>query len=351
MTFVRLDSIEPWLRCKDAALRLADIVHDRALFDVWTSATQLMVGDPKLTAVPRQFSIIIPVHDDWEPLEECLGSFAKQENCPAFEVIIVDDGSREAAPECVRRWSKSYPLSIVRQPNAGIASARNRGVQESTGDVLVFTDADCRFRANCLSALAATIAVSPLHNCFQLRLTGNCSNLVGRAEELRLIAIQDHLLEVDGRIRYLNTSGFAIRRSHPSIAGEGPFYPAALRGEDTLLLATLIQRGEIPLFVSSATVQHSISLSFGECLRKDIESAWLEGRTFEVIKKTGIRVRMKNNERLRMLFFTWKLSRQPSIGRSAWAVLIVRQLTERAVSLIYRAVGVQFGVHAEASKS
>jgi hypothetical protein len=310
-----------------------------------------MFGDPITTAFSRQFSIVIPVHNDWEPLEQCLGSLAKQTNCPVFEVIIVDDGSRGAAPESILQWNRSYPLSIVRQPNTGVSSARNRGVQESKGDVLIFTDADCRFQANCLSALAATIATSPQHNCFQLHLTGDCSSLVGRAEELRLIAIQDHALQGDGRIRYLNTSGFAIRRSHPSIEESGPFHPVALRGEDTLLLATLIQRGELPFFVSSATIQHSIPLSFIECLRKDIQSAWLEGKTFEVITETGIRVRMKNNERLRMLFFTWKLSRQPSIGRSAWTVLISRQLLERATSMIYRAIGGQRAVHAAGNKA
>lgn len=283
-----------------------------------------------------QFSIVIPVHDDWESLEGCLRSLAERTDSPEFEVILVDDGSREPAPESIRHWNRSYPLSVIRQPNAGIAAARNRGVQESNGEVLVFTDADCRFQANCLSALAATIAASPQHNCFQLHLTGDCSNLVGRAEELRLIAIQDPMLQADGRIRYLNTSGFAIRRSHPSIVGGRPFNPVALRGEDTLLLATLILRGEVPFFVSSATVQHSISLSFTECLRKDIQSAWLEGRTFNVIKETGVQMRMKNKERFRMLLSTWKISRQPSIGRLAWIVLVSRQLLERAVSLLYR---------------
>lgn len=326
-------------------------MHDPAWFDIRTPTAQHMLVDPIQASVPPQFSIVIPVHEDWKPLEGCLRSLAEQTDSPVFEVIVVDDGSRESAPESILQWNRSYPLSIVRQPNTGVPSARNRGVQESKGDVLIFTDADCRFQANCLSALAATIATSPQHNCFQLHLTGDCSNLVGRAEELRLIAIQDHALQGDGQIRYLNTSGFAIRRSHPSIEEGGPFHPVALRGEDTLLLATLIQRGELPFFVSSATIQHSISLSFIECLRKDIQSAWLEGRTFEVITETGIRVRMKNKERLRMLLSTWKISRQPSIGRSAWTVLISRQLLERTTSMIYRALGDQRAVHAAANKA
>ena len=295
-------------------------------------------------------STVITVYDDWGPLEQCLRSLGAQTGGPEFEVIVVDDGSQEPAPESIRQWRKSYPLSIVREPHAGIPAARNRGVQESKGQILVFTDADCRFEANCLSELSAAIATSPQHNCFQLHLTGDCSNLLGRAEQLRLIAIQDQTLQQDGRIRYLNTSGFAIRRSHISIQ-KGPFDPSALRGEDTLLLASLMQSGELPLFVGNATVQHSVSLSLTECLRKDVRTGWLEGRTFEAIAEKGVRIRMENMQRVRMLRSTWKTSRQHTIGRSAWVVLVIRQLVERTVSVLYQCLPARRNAQAQADAS
>lgn len=297
-----------------------------------------MPGELIPRAATARFSIVIPVHDDWEPLEQCLNSLESQADVRELEVIVVDDGSRDPAPEFIRQRKTSYALSIVRQPNAGIAAARNRGVQESRGEVLVFTDADCRFQANCLSALVSTLAASPQHNCFQLHLTGECSNLVGRAEELRLTAIQDQMLQADGRIRYLNTAGFAIRRSHPSFKGAGFFDPIALRGEDTLLLATLIREGELPFFVRSAVVQHSISRSLLRCLRKDAQSAWREGKTFQIIAATGVRLRMTNRERLGMLGSAWRIAGRPTIGRVAWMVLASRQLVARTVSLIYGAL-------------
>ena len=74
-------------------------------------------------------------------------------------------------------------------------------------------DADCRLHINCLTALGEALARSPQNDCFQLRLTGSCSTVVGRAEELRLLTFQEHTLQPDGRIRYLNTAGFAIRRA------------------------------------------------------------------------------------------------------------------------------------------
>src|SRR5271165_1761572 len=230
--------------------------------------------DPIPTTTPI-LSIIVGVYNDWLPLDQCLRSLVQQMNGPSFEVIVVDDGSREAAPEFIRYWTRSYPLTVVRQSHAGISAARNRGVLISRGSVLVFVDADCKFQPDCLATLSATVAQYPQHNCFQLHLVGDCSGIVGRTEELRLITLQNYLLQPNGCIRYLNTAGFAIRRARVDIEG-GLFDPVAVRAEDTLLLANLIKGGELPLFVPDAIVQHAIPLPLLACFRKDLEVAHLD---------------------------------------------------------------------------
>ena len=283
-----------------------------------------------------QFSIVIPVYNDWEPLEGCLLSLNEQAAGSGFEVVIVDDGSEEAAPESIRRFGSSFPLTIDRQQHAGIAAARNRGVQNSRGAILVFTDADCRLDPSCLSVLQATASAMPQQKYFQLRLAGDSSNLVGRAEELRLLAIQNKFLQPDGCIRYLNTSGFALRRSAMNTEPPHLFHPSAQRSEDTLLLTNLVQRGELPFFVTGATVRHTVNMSIARCIRKDVRVAWVEARTFQRIAATGVKVRMKNSERVAMLRYMWKASQQPSIGRSAWFVVVARQAVQRAISLFYR---------------
>jgi glycosyltransferase involved in cell wall biosynthesis len=280
------------------------------------------------------FSIIIAVHNDWIALDPCLRSLAQQTHGPSFEVIVVDDGSSEAAPEVIREWTRQLPITIVRQSHAGIPSARNRGIQISRGPVLLFVDADSRTQTGCLAALAATIADSPQHHCFQLRLVGDCSGPVGRAEELRLRMFQEYMLQPDGRIRYLNTAGFAIRRTRVNIEA-GLFDPAALRAEDTLLLANLMQCGELPLFVAKAIVQHSIPLSLMECLAKDIRSAYLERRTYDIIASKGVKIRVGHRDRLKMLLPMWRIAGQDSIGRSAWFVLVARQTVQRVMSFVY----------------
>ena len=208
------------------------------------------------------------------------------------------------------------------------------------GEVLLFVDADCRLLADCLAALSSVIASAPQHDCFQLRLVGNCSTLVGRAEHLRLLSFQSYMLQPDGCIRYLNTAGFAIRRERADIR-DGVFEPAALRAEDTLLLAHLIQDGELPLFVPNAVVEHAIPLSLMQCVQKDIQSVSLENRAYGIIASKGVKIRISHRDRLSLLQSMWKVAGQASIGRSAWFVLVVRQSLQRMISFVYRCLRIR----------
>jgi len=293
--------------------------------------------DPGSPATPL-ISIVIPVYNDWLPLEQCLQSLARQTDPPSFEVIIVDDGSTKTAHESIQA-AHGYPFTVIHQSHMGIPAARNRGIQLAKGTVLLFVDADCRLNTDCLAALSSVIADSPQHDCFQLRLGGNRSSLVGRAEHLRLSTFQDYMLQPDGCIRYLNTAGFAIRRERVDIE-TGMFDPAALRAEDTLLLAHLIQDGKLPWFVPNAIVEHAIPLSLMQCVQKDIRSVSLEGTAYSIIASKGLRIRITNRERLTLLRSTWKAAAQNSIGRSAWFVLVVRQSLQRMISFGYQCLRV-----------
>jgi glycosyltransferase involved in cell wall biosynthesis len=287
-------------------------------------------GTQHSAETPR-VSIVIPVYNDWAPLHQCLLSLARQTNAPTFEVIIVDDGSRETAPAFVYSSKASYPLTVMRQAHAGIPAARNLGVRSAQGAIVLFVDADCRLDPRCLAELDAAVSLAPQHDYFQLRLVGNRSNLVGRAEELRLATFQKFMLQLDGRIRFLNTAGFALRRARVKTDG-GVFNPIALRAEDTLLLADLMENGQLPLFVAGAVVEHRIQLSLRECLQKDIGIVHLEGRAYEVIKSKRVKIRLTRRERLRMLWSMWKAAADDSIGRSAWFVVVMRQSVLRILS-------------------
>src|SRR5690349_13449232 len=127
------------------------------------STHQRAMVTQQISTTDPLYSVIIAVYNDWKVLDRCLESLSEQEHAPSFEVIIADDGSTEPTPELIQRWQHHYPLTIERQPHAGISIARNRGAQISRGSILLFVDADSRLEANCLAALNSTVTSSPQH--------------------------------------------------------------------------------------------------------------------------------------------------------------------------------------------
>jgi glycosyltransferase involved in cell wall biosynthesis len=87
-------------------------------------------------------SVIIPARDAAPTLSRTLEALAAQELSEPFDVIVVDDGSRDDTPAIAERFA---PLvRLMRSPaSEGPGAARNRGVAASSGPVLAFTDADC----------------------------------------------------------------------------------------------------------------------------------------------------------------------------------------------------------------
>ena len=83
-------------------------------------------------------SIVIPCYDQARFLAAAIAS-AECQRRPAEEIIIVDDGSSDETSAVAARHAG---VRVVRQRNAGLAAARNRGLRESTGEYLVFLDAD-----------------------------------------------------------------------------------------------------------------------------------------------------------------------------------------------------------------
>jgi glycosyltransferase involved in cell wall biosynthesis len=86
-------------------------------------------------------SVVIPVLDDAIRLQACLDALASQQDAPAFEVVVVDNGSSDASV-AVARAHRSAPR-LVEEPRPGSYAARNAGAAVAEGARLAFTDADC----------------------------------------------------------------------------------------------------------------------------------------------------------------------------------------------------------------
>src|SRR5208283_2065031 len=89
-------------------------------------------------------SIVIPVRDRSDLLVDCLNALSKQSiDFSSCEVIVCDDGSHVNIEMAVRNISSFYPhFKLLRQNPSGPATARNLGIRNSSGEVVVFIDSD-----------------------------------------------------------------------------------------------------------------------------------------------------------------------------------------------------------------
>jgi glycosyltransferase involved in cell wall biosynthesis len=102
-------------------------------------------------------SVVVPVHDGEAYLAEALASVVAQSLRP-LEVIAVDDGSRDGSA----RVAAAFPgVGLLRQPNRGVAAARNAGVARARGDLVAFLDQDDRWTADKLAVQAGWLAAHP----------------------------------------------------------------------------------------------------------------------------------------------------------------------------------------------
>lgn len=106
-------------------------------------------------------SVIIPSWNHGAELMECLASLEAQTYRP-FEVIVVDDGSKDDTARRIAQFRSSYPLHFVQLvENKGAAAARNLGAKRSQGELLLFLDADAQLRPHTISRMAEELQKHP----------------------------------------------------------------------------------------------------------------------------------------------------------------------------------------------
>ena len=98
-------------------------------------------------------SVIVPVYNVETYLEECLDSIQNQ-TYTDLEVILVNDGSTDGSKAICERYCKeNRHFHLLNQENQGLSAARNKGVEISTGEYIVFVDSDDSIKTNYLEKL------------------------------------------------------------------------------------------------------------------------------------------------------------------------------------------------------
>lgn len=223
-------------------------------------------------------SLIIPTFNRPARVAALLGALAKlQTPRDAFEVILVDDGSDAPLDAVVAPFREHLDLVLIRQSNAGPARARNVGVAQSRGSLLVFTDDDVEPAPDWLDLLSTKLRMTPNAMVGGWTENGLPENLCSEASQL----LVDYLYRVFRRgenLLLLTTNNLAVRREDMErIAGFDENYPLAA-AEDRDLCDRWLEKGGRILLVPEARIFHFHRLTLRRFLRQHFNygrGAWM----------------------------------------------------------------------------
>ena len=110
-------------------------------------------------------SIVVPTLNRRGRVERLVGSILRCEipKGVPVECLVVDNGSSDGTPEAIEALAKGapFPVRCIREPEPGASRARNAGIRQATGSVVVFTDDDCEVEPDWLVRIAETFQRMP----------------------------------------------------------------------------------------------------------------------------------------------------------------------------------------------
>jgi cellulose synthase/poly-beta-1,6-N-acetylglucosamine synthase-like glycosyltransferase len=209
-----------------------------------------------------RFSVVVPAFNAQISLAGCLKALQEQSIPPSdYEVIVVDDGSMDDASKIAGGFDVTY----IRQTHRGPAAARNRGVSEAAGEIVLFTDADCVPDRNWIHEMvlpfedASVVGVKGAYRTQQRRLAARFA----QAEfEDRYDRLERH-----GSIDMVDTYSAAYKRNlFQEMGGFDERFTSA-NNEDTDFSYRLARAGHTLVFTRKAFVYHTHPDTLGKYLR------------------------------------------------------------------------------------
>lgn len=106
-------------------------------------------------------SVIVPAYNAEKYIEKCLDSILAQTK-KEFEIIVVNDGSKDNTLNIINKYQEKYPdiINVIDQHNQGLSMTRNNAIKESKGEYLIFVDSDDFIKPDMLEKLYAKAILS-----------------------------------------------------------------------------------------------------------------------------------------------------------------------------------------------
>jgi glycosyltransferase involved in cell wall biosynthesis len=201
-----------------------------------------MNGDPAMPVA----SVVIPCFNQAHFLAEAIESVVSQ-SYRRLEIVVVDDGSADNGFEVAGRYSE---VDRLRQPNRGVAAARNLGIGKSSGEFLVFLDADDRLLPEAVEVGMEALTKRP-HVAFAAGMSRDIAE-DGRVvrESRQPLVGQDHYVHLLEDCFIWSGSSVVYRRS--AIEAVGGFNEALDAGDDYELYLKVARH--YPIFCHGSVV-------------------------------------------------------------------------------------------------
>ena len=219
--------------------------------------------------MPPFFSIIIPTHNRPERLEACLQAIVHLDySHSAFEVIIVNDGSRTSPKSAIDTFDDRLEIKLIDQLQSGPAAARNTGAMAARGEYLAFTDDDCAPAADWLKTLAQRFASAPDSLVGGRTINALLHNVYSTASQLLIDYLYHYFNALSGRPAFFASNNLAVpAHQFYAIGGfDGRFpMPAA---EDRDFCDRWHQQGYRMVYAPEVTVSHSHRMNLQDYWRQ-----------------------------------------------------------------------------------
>lgn len=220
------------------------------------------------TTSPPYITIVIATFARPQQLKKCLQALTQIQYPKGFwDVIVVDDGSPVQLDGIVAQFVDQIDVQLLRQSNAGAASARNLGASRAKGELIAFTDDDCCPLPDWLDCLAASYLQDKTAAIGGQTINALATNPCATASHLLIDYLYDYF-HPNHSDRFFATNNAAFPKAvFDSIDGFDERFPRA-GAEDRDLCRRWIDAGNSTILCPEAAVLHEHFMGTREFLRQ-----------------------------------------------------------------------------------